>query len=237
MIFSTNRYIVSQRGFTLIELIVAITILGIVLVSVFQIYSNIIVMSKRLELARGLQENTRNITETIASDVRNGGIAFVCYNSTTVTPLGCDGLQAPDYLGNGTDTLILKGSSKSCAESCFIQYYLAKETLATGEIACTPIDMAVPGTCYLTRRIVSTAGIPIGIPTRLSDPLTHISKLHFYLSGVDAQSFNSGVDTEGKVTMTFVLALAPRQGLDPDLAARLIIPIQTTITQKLYKSN
>ena len=40
------------QAFTLIEIIVAITILSIVLTSVFQIYSQIITTSKRLELAR-----------------------------------------------------------------------------------------------------------------------------------------------------------------------------------------
>lgn len=41
-----------HRGFTLIEVIVAITILGIILTSVFQIYSHISLMGKRLEMAR-----------------------------------------------------------------------------------------------------------------------------------------------------------------------------------------
>jgi len=42
----------TRKGFTLIEVIVAMTILAIILVSVFEVYSNIIVMSKRLELDR-----------------------------------------------------------------------------------------------------------------------------------------------------------------------------------------
>ena len=82
---STSR----PNGFTLIEIIVAITILAIVLVSVFEIYSQIITTSKRLELARGLQQNTRTITESIASEVRSNGIAFECYGLAPVS--GCGG--------------------------------------------------------------------------------------------------------------------------------------------------
>lgn len=37
--------------------------------------------------------------------------------------------------------------------------------------------------------------------------------------------------------MVFNLSLAPSQGLQSDLAERLIIPIQTTITQKLYQTS
>ncbi len=78
------------NGFTLIEIIVAMTILSIVLVSVFEIYSNIIVMSKRLELSRGLQQNARTIVETIAKDIRDGGIAFECYSPSVSSPTGCN---------------------------------------------------------------------------------------------------------------------------------------------------
>jgi prepilin-type N-terminal cleavage/methylation domain-containing protein len=42
----------SSQAFTLIEVIVAMTILALILTSVFQIYTNIATMSKRLELAR-----------------------------------------------------------------------------------------------------------------------------------------------------------------------------------------
>lgn len=60
----------SHDAFTLIELIVSITILSVILLSVFEIYSNILQINKRLEVMRIVQENIRNITEQIAGDVR-----------------------------------------------------------------------------------------------------------------------------------------------------------------------
>lgn len=86
-VFVGGRPVRARLGFTLIEIIVSLTILSIVLISVFQIYSNIIVMSKRLELGRSLQQNARSIVETIARDVREGGIAFECYSPSTTSPV------------------------------------------------------------------------------------------------------------------------------------------------------
>lgn len=69
-LFPGNHSLASHRGFTLIELVVAITILSVIMLSVFTIYSNIIQINKRLEVMRVVQENVRNITEQMASDIR-----------------------------------------------------------------------------------------------------------------------------------------------------------------------
>lgn len=50
--FSDLRLTKNVSAFTLVEIIVAMTILALILTSVFQIYANIATMSKRLELAR-----------------------------------------------------------------------------------------------------------------------------------------------------------------------------------------
>jgi hypothetical protein len=214
------------------------TILSIVLVSVFEVYSNIIVMSKRLELSRGLQQNARTIVETIAKDVREGGIAFECYNpsSATTPPSGCNGgPHDREYSGSGISMLLLKGSAETCGSSpeCFVQYYLAEPSVTLGETDCADPNEA--GRCYISRRVVGS--VPAADAIRLSDSLTSITQLRFFLSGISAKDFASQSDQEGKVTMVFNLSLAPRQGLKSDLAERLIIPIQTTITQKLYQAS
>lgn len=60
----------ASAAFTLIELVVSITILSVIMLSVFMVYSNLIQINKRLEAMRILQENIRNITEQMASDIR-----------------------------------------------------------------------------------------------------------------------------------------------------------------------
>lgn len=60
----------AKNGFTLIELVVSVTILSIIMLSVFVVYSDLIQVNKRLEALRVVGENTRTVTEMIASDVR-----------------------------------------------------------------------------------------------------------------------------------------------------------------------
>ena len=71
-----------KRAFTLVELIVAISILSLIMVAVFEVYANIISLNKRLELDRLLQENSRLITETVAKDVRSSGMDFSYYDNS-----------------------------------------------------------------------------------------------------------------------------------------------------------
>jgi len=78
-----------KKGFTLVELVVAITILGLIMVSVFTIYINLINVNRKLEQTRILQENTRMITEKIATDVREKGIDFSTCGWFEDNPIDC----------------------------------------------------------------------------------------------------------------------------------------------------
>lgn len=53
---------------------------------------------------------------------------------------------------------------------------------------------------------------------------------------MDSKTFASNTDSEGKVTLSFLLAPAAKQGLSPQIIESLTMPIQTTITEKLYKA-
>jgi prepilin-type N-terminal cleavage/methylation domain-containing protein len=87
-----KKNLILKQGFTLIELIVAITIFSVIMLSIFFVYSNIITVNKKLELYRILQENSRKITETIAKDIREKGINFDYYdNSQTYKTLDYTG--------------------------------------------------------------------------------------------------------------------------------------------------
>ena len=65
-----TSYIQKPVGFTLIELIVAITLFSIVMVSVFSIFIFASDLSGRIEINRLMQENTKNVVETITEDIR-----------------------------------------------------------------------------------------------------------------------------------------------------------------------
>lgn len=151
-----------KQAFTLIELIVAITILAVILLSVFMIYSNILNINKRLELSRMIHENTRRITETLAQDVREKGIDFEYYD-------GSNNFKTLDYNGSGALVLAINGGRK---------YYLMKESTVSGEISyCTEAERKAPATkCFL--------GLDNGaIKARISDHSVAIDDLHLFISG------------------------------------------------------
>lgn len=59
-----------NNAFTLVEVIVAVTILSIIMVSVMSIFVNSSQVSAKIDINRILQENSKNIIETIAEDIR-----------------------------------------------------------------------------------------------------------------------------------------------------------------------
>lgn len=63
-----------KSAFTLIEVIVSITILAIVLVSVFAVFFLASDLSNKADVSRLMQENVKNIVETISEDVRKNWI-------------------------------------------------------------------------------------------------------------------------------------------------------------------
>lgn len=67
----------TSSGFTLIELIVAITIFGMIMISVMSIFVLSSQVSAKIELTRAMQENMKNALEDIAESVRKGDITDV----------------------------------------------------------------------------------------------------------------------------------------------------------------
>ena len=114
-----------KNAFTLVELLVAISILSLIMVSVFEVYSNILSLNKKLELDRILQENSRLITETVAKDIRSNGVDFGYYAESGL-----------GYSGSGVSVLQISGGPK---------YFLMQETIS-GEITncANPVDLAHP---------------------------------------------------------------------------------------------
>ncbi len=65
------------NAFTLIEMIVAITIFMIVMVSVMQIFWISSQLANKIDINRQVQENIKNLTESISEDIRNYGIGWI----------------------------------------------------------------------------------------------------------------------------------------------------------------
>ncbi len=116
-----------HSGFTLIEVIVAVTILSILLLSIFFVYTNIVHANRRLELLRVMRDNVRLVTETIASDVREHGIDFGHYGSLPA-------VYRPDFSGSGTTILAVGGDTR---------YFVvnALGSVCTGEMMRDPVQI------------------------------------------------------------------------------------------------
>ncbi len=65
-----NQIHISKKGFTLIEIIISITIFAMMSAMTMLIYFNVSESARRLQLSREITETAREITERIASDIR-----------------------------------------------------------------------------------------------------------------------------------------------------------------------
>jgi len=60
-----------NKAFTLVEIMIAVTIFMIVMISVMQIFGISSHLTNKIDINRQMQENIKNLTETISNDVRN----------------------------------------------------------------------------------------------------------------------------------------------------------------------
>lgn len=75
------------KSFTLIEIVVSITILSIIMVSIMTIFINSTQISRKSEINRAMQENIKNIVETISEDIRKNWIKWI---SNDLSVSGCN---------------------------------------------------------------------------------------------------------------------------------------------------
>jgi len=79
-----KKYI-KNKAFTLIEVIVSVSIMSLIMVSVFSIFALAWDLNNKIDVTRLMQENIKNITEKIAEDVRKKWLNICdswsyCYN-------------------------------------------------------------------------------------------------------------------------------------------------------------
>ena len=70
-----------KGAFTLVEILVSITILSIIMISVVSIFVSATDISLKSDINRSMQENIKNVVETIANDLRKNWVSWVSKNS------------------------------------------------------------------------------------------------------------------------------------------------------------
>lgn len=127
-----------KKAFTLVEIVVAVTILSMVMITVFEAYSNILALNKRLELGRILQKNARDVTEAIAKDVRSAGIDPSFYTDAT---------ERNGYTASGNTILAVRPQGGYSN-----RYYLMQDDSVLGHpVAC---KMLLKANCFLGKEII-----------------------------------------------------------------------------------
>jgi len=121
----------NNKWFTLIEIIVSVTILSIVMISIFMIFIKSSEVNRKIDVWRLIQENVKNIIETISEDVRvqwiNIGVwyhSFVpweYYSSWSILYVWSNKYYLAKY-DNITNTWISRDNSQcsSVSDNCFI---------------------------------------------------------------------------------------------------------------------
>ena len=147
-------------AFTLVEVLVSITIFSIIIISVIWIYIKSNSITLKSDINRMLQENVKNVTNTIAEDIRKNWIVWVSSSSTD----NCDfNISSNKY----------KEWNKLCLKS-WNEYYLSKKDSVSwiyGRVnssECTSLD----SDCRISKWLSS----------HLTNSFVSVKDIKFYLS-------------------------------------------------------
>lgn len=212
----------STSWFTLVELLIAMTLFGMMSIMMLMIYVWTTDTTRRLNAQRELAGTAREIIERISEDVQQKWFSGETAFDTTT-------LHIPwtkyDYMGSGSEYLNLGADT-----------YVYGKKIATGIVPC--IDTP-------TENRKTDPKIHCGLYMIEDDPTdgynlvdssnpdesrkrVKITDLRFYVSG-------DGVWTARKVMMSFTLALIPGRGISSNLSSTTELHIQTTISERGWR--
>lgn len=212
----------NSSGFTLVELMIAMTIFGMMSIMVMTIYFSTTDTTRLLNAQRELAETAREITERISADIRE---KWIITDTLKEFDVNYDPWKKYDYTGSGSEFLNLthwryvygikktggmdtcSGTRKSDPKIHCGLYFL--EYSDNGENGYNLVDSFNP---LESRKRVK------------------IENLKFYISG-------DGVNTSRKVWLDFTLSLMARNGIPQNLVSTTKLHIQTTISERGWKKN
>lgn len=201
-------------------MIVVTTIFAIMSVVIIEVYIQTILLSQKLHMSRLLADSAREMTERIATDVRESGISTV-FDSALSHPAW----TTNRYTTDGNEILNIRWGTK--------YIYGTREDVG-GNTTITP---CASSGCFLYRVIGDDYANAVNIidifEPRDENKRVILRNMRFYTSG-DSQ--DGSVD-ETKVTIVATLWLTQRSGILASLRENMDLTIQTTISERSYKSN
>lgn len=196
-----------NKAFTLIEIVVAITIFSIIMVFVAFIFSNVVMLSAKIDITRAMQENVKNIVETISDDILKNWIGGI---SSQTTDSSCFYPTTTNYIF----------WDKLCVWTNI--YYISKEDLISWSYIRIPFNniknecSEIQNNCVLVKNL-----------ERLSNNQVSFDEFSFSLSNKEIP----------KLTINFIMKPAIWRWVTSDMIKESKLIFQTTISEKLIKTN
>lgn len=199
-----------HSGFTLIEIIVSITIFSIIMVSVMAIFLFASQMSARVELNRAMQENIKNVLEDIAEWIRSDGIQWVA------TELDATCKWAPNMASAHKGTQLCLNSGESYVLWTQNQTTLIWERSSNIIADCGDID----DICHVLKRDSTWDYYP------LTNSFLNFNQLDFYISNTKIP----------QISVTLVARPSYKKWLSTEIINNNTITVQTTLSQRLIET-
>src|SRR3989344_5248443 len=92
-----------QKGFTLIEAVVATSVFSFIIVSILGVYLSTTQLDRKSRSQRAVAQNARFIMEYMAKEIRNGNIDYSQANNPTNLFLINQGLESEQFALAGND--------------------------------------------------------------------------------------------------------------------------------------
>lgn len=202
--------IVKNPAFTLIEIMVAMTIFSIIMVSVLSIFLFSSQMSTRVELNRTMQENIKNVIEDISENIRRYWLSWVLAD------------WAIDSCNNWSGSLLIW--TKLCL-NWGIEYtiwYADGDPIEwkrqTSISDCQ--DITKPN-CHILKR-----DSPLEAYYPLSNSFSHFKNISFEITNQEIPKLNMNMSVRPSV----------QKWLSSDIAENGVTHIQTTLSHRLIKT-
>ncbi len=200
-----------KQAFTLVEIIVSITIFSIMLISVMSIFIFASQMSTRVEINRVMQENIKNVIEDISENVRKNSINWVQDGLSWWCKLPLDMKSTEKW-----DKLCIWWN---------IEYTIGKKDPVSGdwerssniEADCGDID----DICYILKKDSSGDYYP------LSSNFIHFENIKFLVTNTDIP----------KLTIQILARPAYKKGLPTKVIKNNSLSIQTSLSERLIETH
>lgn len=198
-------------GFTLIEIIVSVVILGIIMISILGVYINSVQIAQKSEFHRILQENVKNALSQIGEDVKKNTISWVGNINDTRSSCTTE-TQTKNYISG--QSLCISYWSFWALEN---RYILGKKGWSWYIFASQSYCSDIENQCFLLKNLKP-----------LTNNLISVEKLEF--------RFMQGNDDTPKMVWVFI-SVRPviKKGLASSEIEKNKIYLQTTFSERIFK--